>query len=72
MTGIIITIVVLALIIGAVLVLRGGTGKPRHERLGATQTDGADPLIRTASRHRDTPAGADLDQSGGRSHDDKS
>ncbi len=72
MIAFIVTILVLALIIGAVLVMRGGVGKPRHESLGATQSDGADPLIRHQSRHRDTPAGADIDQPGGREHDSKS
>ena len=63
--------VVAVVVVGAGLLLLRSSG-PRHESLGATQSDGADPLIRTESRHHDTPAGADLQTPGGREHDDRS
>jgi hypothetical protein len=71
MTGLLL-IVVLVLaagaVIGIVLALRTGGAKPRFESLGAPADPHADPLIRTESRHHDTPAGADLDVPGGRDH----
>lgn len=63
----IVVLLVVAAVVGLVLALRGG-GAPKYESLGAPPEPHSDPLIRTESRHRDTPAGADLDVPGGREH----
>jgi hypothetical protein len=71
MTGLLLVVVlVLAVgaLVGLVLALRTGGKKPRFESLGAPPEPHTDPLIRTESRHHDTPAGADLDVPGGRDH----
>jgi hypothetical protein len=71
MTGLLIVVVLVlaaGAVIGLVLALRTGGDTPRYEPLGAPPEPHSDPLIRAESRHRDTPAGADLDVPGGRDH----
>lgn len=41
---------------------------PSDETLRHPRPDVAEPLIREDSRHRDTPAAADLNRPGGREH----
>ncbi|HEX5985223.1 MAG TPA: hypothetical protein VFY86_01790 [Nocardioides sp.] len=70
MTGfllIVVAIVAVAAVLGLVLAIRS-SAKPRYESLGAPPEPHDGPLIRTESRHHDTPAGADLDLRGGREH----
>jgi hypothetical protein len=73
MAGSIVAIVVIAvLIVLVVLLVRGSSGpKVKSEFLGAPASDRTDPLIRAESRHHDTPAAADVEQHGGREHDDR-
>ena len=66
----IVVLLVVGAVVGLVLALRGGSG-PKYESLGAPAEQHSDPLIRTESRHFDTPAGADLDVRGGREHGDR-
>jgi hypothetical protein len=42
---------------------------PSDETLRHPRPDTAEPVVRTESRHRDTPGPADLDVKGGREHD---
>jgi hypothetical protein len=42
---------------------------PGDESLRHPRPDAAEPVIRTESRHRDTPGPADLDVKGGREHE---
>ncbi len=61
-----------ALIVSAVAVAlawrSSGSKFPSDETLRHPSPGHAEPLIREQSRHRDTPAGADLDKPGGREH----
>jgi cyanate permease len=42
---------------------------PGDETLRHPRPESAEPVVRTESRHRDTPGPADLDVKGGREHD---
>ena len=66
----IIFVVLIAALVAVVMVRPRGRRAPRlrDEPLGNPHATTPDPVVRTESRHRDTPAGSDLDQHGGR-HD---
>jgi hypothetical protein len=68
-TLIIIAAVVLAVAVGTFTLIRSRAPRLREEPLGNPHPDLAEPVVRADSRHRDTPAGADLDRRSGR-HDD--
>ena len=67
LTIVVIGLVLLAVAIAAVA-LRPRGPRMHDEPLGNPHPDRAEPVVRTESRHYDTPAGADLTQRGGR-HD---
>jgi hypothetical protein len=76
MAGSIVAIVVIAVLLALVVLLvvlgRGSSGpRVKPEFLGAPASDRTDPLIRAESRHHDTPAAADVEQHGGREHDER-
>jgi hypothetical protein len=64
-------IIFVVLIAGLVTVvaLRPRPPRVREEALGNPRPTFSEPIVRTESRHHDTPAGADLDRHSGR-HDD--
>ena len=69
MTGVIIAVAVVVVAVAAYATLRRGRGvRLPEESLGNPDPSRAEPVVRTESRHYDTPAAADLDQHGGR-HD---
>ena len=65
----IIIFVVLIATLVAVVVRRPHSPHVREESLGNPHPTLSDPVVRTESRHHDTPAGSDLDRHSGR-HDD--
>ncbi|MGZ5415676.1 MAG: hypothetical protein ACXWDI_00730 [Nocardioides sp.] len=70
LTIIIITALVLLAVAIAVVALRPRGIRMQDEPLGNPHPSRAEPVVRTESRHHDTPAGADLTQRGGRHGDD--
>jgi hypothetical protein len=66
-TFVVIGLVLLVAAIAA-LALRPRGPRMQDEPLGNPHPDRTQPVVRTESRHYDTPAGADLTQRGGR-HD---
>jgi hypothetical protein len=68
------TIIVIVLMLVGVAVtavaLRPRGPRVRGEPLGNPHPDRAEPVVRSESRHHDTPAGADLTQHGGRHDED--
>ena len=68
---IIITVALMLLAVAiAALALRPRGPRMRDEPLGNPHPDRAEPVVRSESRHHDTPAGADLTQRGGRHDED--
>jgi hypothetical protein len=65
----IIIFVVLIAALVTVVVLRPRAPRVRDEALGNPRPTRAEPVVRTESRHHDTPAGSDLDRHSGRHED---
>jgi hypothetical protein len=61
--------VLLIATLAVVVVRRPRPPSVREEPLGNPHPTHAEPVVRTESRHHDTPAAADLDRHSGR-HDD--
>jgi hypothetical protein len=68
-TAFIIIFVVLIAALVAVLAVRPRAPRVREESLGNPHPTLSEPVVRSESRHHDTPAGADLDRHSGR-HDE--
>ena len=70
MTGVVIAVIVVLAIGIGLLLWRSSAGTfPSDEPLRDPHADVAEPLIRPARRHYDTPAAADVDQLSGRDRD---
>ena len=64
----VIAVLVIAAAIGMIAWQSSARKFPSDETLRHPRPNASEPLIREQSRHRDTPAAADLDKPGGREH----